>query len=490
MKFDEFYNQEEVIIDIPIDFDMIRYNEEKDEINWDIRENDIPKLIKCGFFKKVNVEEATLGTMKKGVVKLTDPETGKETDFEASVGNSKIGGKTIVINMSTAKSCMSAIIGTCVLGAQGKCYSLKDFNRFEKKRERDIRQENQWACLRPESIAEGLNKIAQQFGGVQYVRINDAGEIRNLPTDPEKLDKIPEQMKADLADVDDVGKLKRIGEHLKKLGSNLILYTYTHRSDLEIGDLGSNICINGSGYMVDNTYMPLPLEEYVETMQLVKEGKLKKFNDETVKTAVACPGDCRRCDFCKKKEGKHIFLAIHGAGTQLQSFLRKVTNKITNNPEFDNILLNTKKSVAARAKEMYETLLDEEDKQKLAFVKPVPKDRYKFFEIIINNQEDVRRLAKAIKEYASEQNGEKNVRITNKMSSEGLARSVDALMGDFAANMERANREGQSTAEKKWDNLIKSIQKAIEDAKSGKEPKPSVGVGKKFSSMLKKRGEI
>jgi hypothetical protein len=389
--------------------------------------------------------------------------------------------------MSTAKTCMSAIIGTCVLGSQGKCYSLKDFNRFEKKRERDIRQETQWACLRAESIAEGLDKIAKKFGGVKYVRINDAGEIRNLPTDPEKLDTVPEQMKVELADVDDVGKLKKMGDHLRKIGSDLILYTYTHRSDLNIGDLGPNICINGSGYMVDNTYMPLPMEEYVQTMQLVKEGKLKSFNGEKIKKAVSCLGDCRSCHYCKEKEGKHIFLAIHGAGTQLQSFLGKVTNKIVKHPEFANILLNTKKTPANRAKEMYEKLLDNEDKKKLEFVKPLPKDRYKFFEIIIKNQENIQQLIKAIKEYAKEdqENGNKNIQITNQMSNEALARSVDALMGDFKSQMERANREGQTAAQEKWDYLTKSIQKAIEDAKSGKEPKPRGQAAKQFSSMLK-----
>jgi hypothetical protein len=490
MRFDEYYNQEEVIIDIPIDFDLVRYNEERDEVNFDIEEKYVPQLIKCGFLKKVNVKEATLGTLEKKVVKVKDPDTGEETDFEASVGNSKIGGSTIVINMSTAKSCMSAIIGTCVLGAQGQCYSLKDFNRFDRKKERDVRQEKQWACLKAESIAEGLDKIAKQFGGIKFVRVNDAGEIRNLPTDPEMLEKVPEEMKAELADIDDVAKLEAIGKHLKKIGSNLTLYTYSHRSDLKIGDLGDNVCINGSGYMLDNAYIPLQFDEFVETMKLVKSGKLKEFNGMKVKKAVSCPGDCRTCNFCKKKEGKHIFLSIHGVGSQLQSFLKVLTNKVVKNPEFMNILLDNKKSISVKAKEIFEKLVDAEDKEKFKKVKPKPADQYKFFEIILKNQKNVSVLAKAIEDYVYEQTNEKNVKITDNMSSQGLARSVDALMGEFKNEMDRAVQEGQKAAQEKWSSLIQNIETAIEDAKAGKKPKPNIESGKQFSSILKKRGKL
>jgi len=483
ISFDEHY-YDEIVVDIPLNFDLMRFNEEG-QIEMDIEEKYVPELIKCGFLKK-SVKEATLGKMKKGIVKVTDPETGKETDFEASVGNAKIGGETIVINMSTAKQCMSAIIGTCVLGAQGKCYSLKDFQRFPKKKERDIRQQKQWACLTPEAIAEGLNKVAKQFGNVQFVRVNDAGEIRNLPTDPAKLANVPDKLKADLADVDDVSKLKKIGEELKKLGSNLILYTYTHRSDLDIGDLGSNVCVNGSGYMLDNAYIPLELDEYIDTMDLVKKGELKEFNGVPVTKAVSCSGDCRTCQFCKTKDGKHIFLAIHGAGTKLYVALKRITNAVAKHPNFGKILMDDSKSVEERAKAMYK-LLTPEDKKIIDYVKPKPVDRYKFFELIIKNKENANRLVDAIIQYVSAEGGEKTVLISNKMSDEGLAKSVDSLMGYFKDEMERANKMGQKTAaEKKWPDLIKTVQKAIDDAKAGKKPKPSVAAGKQFAGLLKR----
>jgi hypothetical protein len=240
--------------------------------------------------------------------------------------------------------------------------------------------------------------------------------------------------------------------------------------------------------MIDNAYMPLPMDDFIETMRLVKAGKLKTFNGQKVKMAVSCPGDCRTCMNCKTKNGKHIFLAIHGTGTQLMSFLRKTTNKVIKHPDFGEILMNKKKSLNARAKEMYDKLLDSEDKEKFEMVKPVPKDRYEFFEIIIKNQENIKKLSDAIKAYAAESSGEMDVKITNKMSSEGLARSVDALMGHFKDEMERATSEGQTTAaEKKWPSLIASVEKAIADAKAGKEPKPSKLAGQHFASFVKRR---
>jgi len=493
---------------MPIDFDLCSINERGElEIGIPLKylpqlvEHDVIRLSLGGEpFKTLDEAYEAYDSLNEAdkkadklKTKVKDPETGEEREFEVAAGNAKIGGDTVLLNMSTAGNCMSAILGTCKMAADGTCYALRFEKQWKDALAKNQRHEEQWACLTAAGIALGLSQISKAMPKIKYVRVNEAGEIRNLPSNPELLATVPEKMKVKLADIDDVEKLKQVGAELEKLGSPLILYTYTHRTDLNVGDLGKKVCINGSGYMLDNAFIALELEEFNIIMDMVERKELKEFNGVPVTQAVHCIGDCRVCSFCKTKKSKHIFLPIHGSGTPYQIELQKILAAVVETPEFAELFMSegtpSEKGIRALG------LVPDDMRKMYTRLVPYRQDRVDLFADIIKNRGNIETLVAAIEQFAlaaaskdaelaPPKEGVVEIDISDRDVKEGLVKSIDALTGKFASSIEGAVAAGQEPALKKWSALKNAIDTAIAQAKRGEKPKVTKALGKQHAGVF------
>jgi hypothetical protein len=472
------------------DFDSIKVNEDG-ELELNIHEHELERFIKSGILN-LKHNNKTFSSIKEACsnytineeekkskeeinkIKIKDPETGEEKFFEVGLGNSKVGFDTIVINMTSAHNCMSAVIGTCKLGASGECYALRFEKRYkDTSLEKNLKHEKQWACSTPAAIANSLDIVIKKIGSrIKYVRVNEAGEFRNLPSDPDMLALVSDEKKAELAEIDDVEKLKQVAAEMKKLNSDIMFYTYTHRSDLKIGNLGENVCVNGSGFMIDNAFMPLDVDEYLEVWESYKEEGLKNINGVEVKTIVRCLGDCKICKFCKVKKGMHIIIPVHGGGTKYDVLKRKMLMSVVSNEEFQEIY-NSDASLEEKAKKLYNNLTPEY-KKLLDYLIPVKTDIYEFFMDFIKSKGDEKVLYTAIKKYLnSTKNGKRTIKVDDKMKKDALVLSIDALSGKLKSDIKRAEEKESETGIKKWSSLLNTLNKAIDDAKKNKDVKIS-----------------
>jgi len=426
---------------------------------------------------------------KSGVVWVDSK--GNKRSFEVVADNIKIGADTIILNMSTAHKCMSAMLGMCPLG--GKCYAISKEKRFDAALAGDKRQEEQWSCMTPEAIAQGIKDLAAADPGIKYVRLNEAGEFRNLPKGKELLSKMDKQAqgqvaKAAWADVDDISKLKKIAS----LVPELKFYTYTHRKDLqeELKGLGKNIVINGSGFMVDNAFMPIELNEYLPIIDGILANRYKVVNGEKVSPnkATECIGDCRVCDKCKVAREMNIYLPIHGAGTEKQKALDKIKKKVIGNPAFNKILM-----ADITDDEKVEQLLDIvgiEDKEMINKLKPLVRQRKGFFKKLLNSEKSKVDFISAIASYIESDDEPTAAEVAKEPSQlekqKALAASVDALMGRLRSNLEAARSKGQTTGAKKWQNFIKTIDNIIDKARSGEDIKPTGAIAKELGKDIKR----
>ena len=496
----------EKTINIAIRFDCCYINE-NDELEFEIPMSDIPYLVDEGalilshkgkIFKTYNeaveaydkdpIIEATGGKYVDKTTTFKDPETGEERSFEVAKGNIKIGGNTVILNMSTATGCMSAIIGLCKLAADGYCYALRSEQRFgdEPKgpKAKNIRHEKQWACLTPAGIAKGLDNITKRLKSIEYIRVNESGEFRNLPADADMLANVPQAIQDKIGTVDDVKKLQQVGEELKRLGSDLKLYTYTHRTDLIIGNLGDNICVNGSQFMLDNAFIAVPYEEFIDIMTKTNNNTIKGTNmfGSTVVNPRHCMGDCRKCNHCKKKSGQHIFLPIHGSATKFNNRVDEIIGNVTNSPEFNNII-NSDKNNAEKGEALL-NIVDSKDAKELTLLIPIRQDRIDMFTKLVSGKLTLDTFIKDIEALASEyrENPEK-------AAMEGIAKSMDSLSGKFAANIEQAISLGKKASQTKWTKLNAALQKIHNAAKTGNIVKPTGTLAKRWSSFKRNQSD-
>ena len=255
-------------------------------------------------------------------------------------------------------------------------------------------------------------------------------------------------------------------------------------NEVHIGDMGSNVCINGSGYMLDNAFISVELNEFYEILDMVEEHTLKEFNGETVKQAVHCIGDCRVCNYCKTKTGKHIFLPIHGSGTDYQVELQKILVSVIETPEFAEIY-SMNGSLAEKGVASLRMIPDE---YKKTFTRLVPfrQDRIDLFMDIIKTRGNKELLSKAIEQYVKIDNGEGavSIEITNADSTAALSKSVDALTGKFKASVDGAIASGKQASLKKWTALSNALNKAIETARSGKKPVITKNLAKQHAGVF------
>jgi hypothetical protein len=180
-------------------------------------------------------------------------------------GNKKIGADTLIFNMAPAELCPSRDKSLCQIAH--KCYALKAEKQYHHVvPQYRFRQALFWLINDAKTIANTIKTKANNIrvGEIKYVRLNESG---------------------DFWDQNCVKKLFEVCNEVPKLR----FYIYTARRDLNFEGRPENLTINGSGFMVDNSFNPVDFPTGVNT----------------------CPNDCRTCDMCKKSDNKEIEVVIH-----------------------------------------------------------------------------------------------------------------------------------------------------------------------------------
>lgn len=190
-------------------------------------------------------------------------------------GNTKV--PHLIFNMTSAMNCPSRKLGLCQLENPDKCYALK----FEKLRKNvkncHLFQEEFWANMSWHAMAIFIKAELEKAGkskakkklDTNYIRFNTSGDFRNTH---------------------DIFRLIDIACFFPKV----TFYGYTARKDLFtqeiLNALPQNIVVTGSGFMLHNEF------------RAVKE---------ITPGAITCPGDCSKCNLCKKRLGVVIENKLH-----------------------------------------------------------------------------------------------------------------------------------------------------------------------------------
>lgn len=186
-------------------------------------------------------------------------------------GNLKIGYDTIIFNLSPAKDCISRKKGLCQLPNTKKCYALRDEIRYKHLYAYRLRQKDYWnKCSVHQFIIDIGNIVNKSKIRIKYLRFNESGDIT----------------------LKDLSKINFIAKWLYS-EYNIITYLYTARYDLKqyFKDY-THVVINGSGFMVDNSFIAVKQEE-------LKDKKIK------------CLTDCTKCTLCKYPNKNNIYVGIH-----------------------------------------------------------------------------------------------------------------------------------------------------------------------------------
>jgi hypothetical protein len=384
-------------------------------------------------------------------------EKGTKRSFETVATNAKIGADTLILNMDTATDCMSAKLGLCSLGT--KCYAFRKELRTPQALAKNVRQKEQWNCMTSEGIANAIKQISKIDTGIKYVRINEAGEFRNAPKG---------QSTADMATFDDIGKLKDVAKRVP----NLVFYTYSHRIDLkeELTNLGNNVVINGSGFMIDNAFMPLPLEKYIEIIDQIKANRHKVVLGEPVNISkmTECVGDCSMCNKCKLKRNFNIYLPIHGPGSPKAMKLRKIRETLSNNPKFIKMLASNL-SDAQKIKKVMD-LLNVEDNELIKKLIVLPVGRKEMFELLIQDENSRAEFVKIISDYT---NADISEPTSNSDRISASVASIEALRGKLKASIDAARSTGKKTSEEHFIKLKDNLEDILSAASKGKIVVPS-----------------
>jgi len=515
MKFKKHYAEHDNVINIPLRLENI-FIDEDGSMEVFIGEQELPKLVDGGAivlhkkgktFKSFNEaidysntllaeaedelpdediptpeekEEKKTNKAKGKKIQSGKPkatwvdENGKEHKFEYSLGNAKIGNDTIIINMSSVKGCMSLSLGLCTLGATGQCYALNPEVKYPETigayRER---QTEQWHCMTPLTISEILKKIKNALPNIKYVRLNESGEFRNIPKgedNPLRMlakQKLSPEKFASLDEVDDIDKLKAVA----KLTPEFQFYTYSHRSDLfppgNKSGLGSNVIINGSGFMIDNAFKPVSYSDFVTIMNKISEEKTRNLEVPgygTLDNIVDCIGNCAICNRCKVNKGWNILIPVHGHGTEKVVVYNRIKNRILNSPEFDEIL-----SSNISKEQKVKVLLDMgkifDPKEDLKFLYRNLPDRKEFWEELISNKntknEFLDALIGAINPISTDV-------AATKPSTIGAVASIDALQGKLEDDLKKAISAGKESTINIKNKKIQKLRALRTKAVTGK----------------------
>lgn len=208
--------------------------------------------------------------------------------MDYSVGNTKIGKDTLIVNMGSATECPSKKLGLCKIA---KCYAEKAEIQYPNVLPFRMRQENYWLDTDAFGIVEDLTYVFsfnnRRTIPVKFVRVNEAGDLHSHKC---------------------LTKLI----HIAKMMPSIVFYTYTHRSDLVDNGthkrLPSNLVLNCSNFTRKglNTFKAIVSVKVHSMKAIFKVRKeILKFSD------FACFGDCSKCGYCKKPHGKVIGVPLH-----------------------------------------------------------------------------------------------------------------------------------------------------------------------------------
>lgn len=127
----------------------------------------------------------------------------------------------------------------------------------------------QWDKLTAAELGQGILSTAKakKSKTIKYLRFSEAGDFRSQ------------------ADVD---KMSAIAEYLSIF--DIRVYGYTARQDLDFSHVHPNMVVNGSSFMVHNSFTP------------VAKG---------TQTSLLCPGNCRNCKLCKENHQFSISVTLH-----------------------------------------------------------------------------------------------------------------------------------------------------------------------------------
>lgn len=189
-------------------------------------------------------------------------------------GNRKLAKDTLIFNITSATNCKSRELGLCQI--PDRCYALRDEKRWLGEKgtlQFRERQTIEWDSKIPMELAIGLSyEIARHYKPmIKYIRFSEAGDFR---------------------DQNDVNKLIDLANIIKSIRPYIIFYGYTARSDLDFSNRPDNLIVNGSGFMIDNSFTVINKED--------KD-----------KYPLICPMDCHNCDLCKETMFNNIKIPIH-----------------------------------------------------------------------------------------------------------------------------------------------------------------------------------
>jgi hypothetical protein len=189
----------------------------------------------------------------------------KINNLEYSIGNSKIGKDTIIINMGSAADCPSLKLGLCAHA--DKCYAMKSETQYPNVLPYRDRQAHYWLNNLAEEISIDINLALKKHKNIKWVRFNESGDFYG----------------------------ERCLEKLIKISTliNCPIYTYTSRRDLINNKthlrLSDKLCINTSNFQVEG---------------------LNAFGQYN-QSKVNCAMDCSICSICKIKRPVNINVPIH-----------------------------------------------------------------------------------------------------------------------------------------------------------------------------------
>ena len=219
---------------------------------------------------------------------------------ELSLGNTKIGDDTLILNMGPAFGCPSDRLGKCACSAV--CYAKKAEVQYPGARAYRRRQKFYWLQTSADKIAQDIahvlvnkkfrdretGKLSPLVNKIKYLRLNQSGDFWSQKC---------------------VNKLDHIARELKKY--DVFTYTYTARDDLHFENC--NFAVKGSGHGHGNngrTDVALPGAIKSCTGE---DGRYyhTDFINKTTRVYTICPGDCSKCTLCKEFNGLNIVFPLH-----------------------------------------------------------------------------------------------------------------------------------------------------------------------------------
>jgi hypothetical protein len=215
--------------------------------------------------------------------------------MEYSIGNSKIGKDTIIVNLGSAKNCHSGISGQCDLWQSKACYAFQAELQYPNVLPYRERQATFWKESSLIEKLESFEKAFKKHKKIKFVRYNESGDIYSY---------------------NDIATMVTIANNFQ----SITFYTYTHNklalqaylSEFSLESIPKNLVINTS----DFTMQGFNSFKIDRTFKLNKKRTItytdyKAYKKNLDSKALVCIGDCSKCSLCKVSHAKTINVPLH-----------------------------------------------------------------------------------------------------------------------------------------------------------------------------------